>query len=65
MGDREVLYDASTAVARARRLIPTFEGEIVPNCSHDMCFSQHRLVDARVLDFLTRNRRSVLERSVA
>jgi pimeloyl-ACP methyl ester carboxylesterase len=44
MGDREVIYDAAEALARARRLIPDFEGAIVPGCRHDMCFSQHRLV---------------------
>ena len=52
MGDHEVIYDPATALARARRLIPDFEGELVPGCSHDMCFSQRRIVDARVLDFL-------------
>jgi pimeloyl-ACP methyl ester carboxylesterase len=54
MGENEVLYDAATALARARRLIPDFQGELVPHCRHDMCFSQHRLVDARVLEFLER-----------
>jgi pimeloyl-ACP methyl ester carboxylesterase len=52
IGDHEVLYDAPTALARARRLIPDFEGELIPRCRHDMCFSQSRIVDARVLDFL-------------
>ena len=69
MGDREVLCDAAAALARARRLIPDFEGELVPGCRHDMCFSQHRLVDARVLDFLKKtrpaNRVKGAERSVA
>lgn len=57
MGDDEVLYDAATALARARGLIPDFEGELVPGCRHDMCFTQHRIVDARVLDFLKKTRR--------
>ena len=35
-----------------RRLIPDFEGELIPRCRHDMCFSQSRIVNARVLDFL-------------
>jgi pimeloyl-ACP methyl ester carboxylesterase len=55
IGDREVLYDPAKALARARRLIPDFRGELVPQSSHEMCFSQHRIVDARVLDFLTDN----------
>ena len=52
IGQNEVIYDAAKALARARALIPNFEGELVPSCKHDMCFSQHRIVDARVLDFL-------------
>ena len=52
IGEGEVLYDAPTALARARRLIPDFEGELIPRCRHDMCVSQSRIVDARVLDFL-------------
>ena len=52
MGDREVICDPAAALDRARRLIPQFEGAIIPGCSHDMCFSQHRLVDARVGEFL-------------
>ena len=68
IGDDEVLYDASTALARARRLIPDFEGDLIPRCRHDMCFSQSRIVDARVLDFLkkTNDKRGGTEqRSVA
>jgi hypothetical protein len=30
-----------------------------------MCSSQHRIVDARVLDFLNGNRRAISERVVA
>ena len=57
IGDREVLSDPVKALARARRLISNFQGELVPHCSHDMCLSQHRIVDARVLEFLNDNRR--------
>jgi pimeloyl-ACP methyl ester carboxylesterase len=52
LGDREVLCDPGSALARARRFIPDVAGELVPGCSHDMCFSQARLLDARVLQFL-------------
>ena len=51
-GDGEVIYDSARAFDRARRLIPHFQGELIPHCRHDMCFSQSRIVDARVLDFL-------------
>jgi pimeloyl-ACP methyl ester carboxylesterase len=53
MGDHEVICDPATALARARRLFPDIQGELVPRSSHDMCLSQHRIVDARVLDFLS------------
>jgi pimeloyl-ACP methyl ester carboxylesterase len=56
LGDREVIYDPATALARARRLLPDFQGDLVPACSHDMCFSQRQLVDARILDFLRESR---------
>jgi len=69
IGDHEVISDPAKALARARRLIPDFHGDLVPRSSHDMCFSQHRLVDARVLDFLKKTRAddrgAITERSVA
>lgn len=69
IGEQEVIYDPAMAMTRARRLIPDLEGELVPRCRHEMCFSQHRIVDARVLDFLrktrTDHRGAITERSVA
>jgi pimeloyl-ACP methyl ester carboxylesterase len=55
-GDHEVIYDPATALARALRLIPDCQGELVPGPRHDMCASRHRVVDARVLDFLKKTR---------
>ena len=52
IGDHEVICDPAHALTRARRLFPDVQGELVPRSSHDMCFSQHRIVDARVLAFL-------------
>jgi pimeloyl-ACP methyl ester carboxylesterase len=54
MGEREVIYDPAAALARARRLIPDLQGELVPGSSHDMCSSRHDIVDARVIEFLAR-----------
>jgi hypothetical protein len=53
-GDREVIYDPARALSRARRLVTDLEGALVPDCAHDMCFSQHGIVDARVVEFLQR-----------
>jgi pimeloyl-ACP methyl ester carboxylesterase len=55
IGDREVIYDPTKAMARAHRLLPNFEGELVPQSDHNMCGSHHRIVDARVLDFQKSN----------
>ena len=68
-GEREVIYDPAAALARARRLIPDFRGELVPASSHDMCLTQHDIVDARVLEFLKETRAddrvAITERAVA
>jgi pimeloyl-ACP methyl ester carboxylesterase len=51
-GDGEVIYDPVKALERAQRLIPDVECGLIPRCRHDMCFSQSRMVDARVRGFL-------------
>jgi pimeloyl-ACP methyl ester carboxylesterase len=56
IGDREVIYDPAKALERALRLIPDVRGTLIPHSRHDMCFSQRRVVDARVIDFLTSTR---------
>jgi pimeloyl-ACP methyl ester carboxylesterase len=55
IGENEVIYDAAKALDRARQFIPNIEGELVPDCGHEMSASQHRIVDARVLEFLMEN----------
>ena len=55
IGEQEVLYDPAKALVRARQLMPKFEGELVPDCKHDMCISQYQSVELRVLDFLNDN----------
>ena len=56
IGDREVIYNPVQALRRALQLIPDVRGELIPRCSHDMVFSQRRVVDERVVDFLTSGR---------
>lgn len=69
IGDQEVISDPARALERARRLIPDFEGELVPDCRHDMVFTRHDIVNARVLEFLKKTRGDhqpvTIERSVA
>ncbi len=55
IGDREVIYDPAKALARARRLVPLLESDLVPDCSHDMAVSRHRAVSPRVRAFLEKD----------
>jgi pimeloyl-ACP methyl ester carboxylesterase len=54
IGQQEALYDPKAALERARRLIPNFEGELIPRANHEMTISQHEIVDRRLLEFLKR-----------
>jgi pimeloyl-ACP methyl ester carboxylesterase len=69
IGEDEVISDPASALERARRLIPDFAGELVPECRHDMVSSQHGIVDTRVREFLkktrTDDRATTADRSVA
>lgn len=56
IGDREVIYNPAKALERALQLIPDVRGVLIPRSSHDMVFSQRRVVDARVVEFLTSTR---------
>ena len=64
-GENDVLCDPIAALARARRLIPDFRGELLPASSHDMCVSQRDIVDARVCEFLDETGHGVPARRVA
>ena len=52
IGEDEVIFDPARALARARRLIPDFDGELIPGCSHDMSISKKHLVQPLLLEFL-------------
>ena len=56
-GDDEAICDPAAALRRAQRLMPDVEGHLIPDCSHDMCVSQSRVVNARVLEFLRETKR--------
>lgn len=53
IGEHEVIYNAKKALARAKQLIPDLTGKLVPNCGHDISFSQHKIVNERMLTFLS------------
>ncbi len=56
IGENEVIYNPAKALARALQFIPALEGELVPRSKHDMCSSQYKYVDMRVLEFLNGNK---------
>jgi len=62
VGAEEVVFDPLEALARGRRFVPHFEGDLIPLASHDMCFSQRDVVDARLLDFLKKSQTVPLKR---
>jgi pimeloyl-ACP methyl ester carboxylesterase len=65
IGDHEVISDPASALERARRLIPDFRGELVSGSRHEMYVRQHRIVDARVLEFIDESRSDLSDRVVA
>ncbi len=62
IGEHEVICDPASALERARRLIPDFVGELVPECRHDMVSTRRDRVDAHVLDFLEASTEAVPKR---
>jgi pimeloyl-ACP methyl ester carboxylesterase len=58
IGEQEVIYNPPAALARARRLIPDFEGELIPRASHDLSFAQAETVNVRLLRFFGRASRA-------
>jgi pimeloyl-ACP methyl ester carboxylesterase len=52
IGQQEVLYDPLAALERAKKLIPNLDSELIPRASHALPQGQHRIVNARILEFL-------------
>ncbi len=52
VGDHDVCCDPKATVARARRLIPNVETEIVPRAGHLLSMEQPERVNASILQFL-------------
>jgi pimeloyl-ACP methyl ester carboxylesterase len=52
IGEKEAMYDAKSAIDRARQLIPHIEAESVPNAGHMLGTDQPEAVVSRVMQFL-------------
>ena len=53
IGEKEKIYDASAALARAAALIPGVKTLSIPGASHDLMFYQPARVNAALKEFLT------------
>ncbi len=52
VGENEKIYSAQIAVQRIKNIAPNIKTEIIPNASHDLLFSQPKLVNKAVINFL-------------
>jgi pimeloyl-ACP methyl ester carboxylesterase len=52
IGEKEKLYDAGAALARAKALIPGVKTVSIPGASHDLMFHQPERVNAALKEFL-------------
>jgi pimeloyl-ACP methyl ester carboxylesterase len=52
IGDQDKL-NPPRALERARQLIPSIDGEIIPNAGHFLSMEQPETINHRVLKFLT------------
>jgi pimeloyl-ACP methyl ester carboxylesterase len=53
MGARDLFFDARSAVAKARRILPHLRhAEILPDAGHGMILDSPAVVNARILEFL-------------
>jgi pimeloyl-ACP methyl ester carboxylesterase len=59
VGDKEMIYDPDEATARAQRLIPEIEAEIVPRVGHLLGMQRPDIVNPRVLRFIASAARSL------
>jgi pimeloyl-ACP methyl ester carboxylesterase len=54
VGDQEKAFDAKQMIARAQRLMPNLEAELIHNAAHLLTIDQAETINARILTFLTR-----------
>ncbi len=53
LGDRERIYSAPKALARAARLVPGIQTALVPGAGHILGMQQPTIVNRRIADFLS------------
>ncbi len=61
IGEHEVIYDAQSTLARAARLIPAIEAELVPDAGHLINMERPEFASERLLRFFARRSRDSQE----
>ncbi|MHC4708895.1 MAG: alpha/beta fold hydrolase [Planctomycetota bacterium] len=54
IGSNELIYPPQKALARAKRLIPDLQTELIPDAGHALNIDQPELVSSRVLEFFSK-----------
>ena len=52
VGDKEVIYDATKVIERAKELMPDVQAELVGHCGHHIPTERPEFVNQRILEFL-------------
>ena len=55
IGAGEKIYNPRKAIERARRLMPNLTYEIILNAGHTLNMEQPEIINARILEFLSKN----------
>jgi pimeloyl-ACP methyl ester carboxylesterase len=55
IGAGEKIYNPQKAIDRAERLMPNLTAEIIPNVGHTLNMEQPEIINAHILEFLSRN----------
>ena len=55
VGEHEVIYSATKAVRRLKRVASQVSAEIIPGAGHDLTFVQAAMVNDRIVEFLKRH----------
>jgi pimeloyl-ACP methyl ester carboxylesterase len=53
VGENEKIYSPERAIERLVRVAPQVQAEVIPGAGHDLSLVRARLVNQKVLEFLT------------
>ncbi|UTB32375.1 MAG: alpha/beta hydrolase [Methanobacterium sp. ERen5] len=53
VGENEKIYSPTKAVNRIKSVAPQIKTEIIPNAGHDLTSVQNKMINSKVLEFLS------------